>query len=268
MGGSALVFYFGDSIWDKIGGNSDILPPFFQDKWGTDDNPEAFSEWKNKGKGLELDIRNALTKDWFDYFDEAFDDWNQSPSLSLSKEVADKPDPDCSPIRGIMTVCNKNYGNTQWTGLNEVYYENGVIVSSVAKMNEFYLSGAGNAEKQYVMCHEIGHGFGLPHRDTSVNNRDLGTCLDYTNTYKNNMHPDEEDFQNLESLYGVLRRRISMKAPFNGTKSTDQVHESRILPERVSSYKHGSLIHRSNYGEIWEQKTDEWAVVTMLLLAQ
>lgn len=268
LGGSALVFFFGDSIWDKMGGNSDYLPPFFQDKWGSGDDPESFSEWKNKGKGLELEIQNALTNDWFDYFEEAYDDWNQSPSLSLSKKMAYKPDPNCDPIRGIMTVCNNDYGKTEWTGLNEVYYENGVIVSSVAKMNEYYLSGAGNSERQYVMCHEIGHGFGLPHRDTSVNNRDLGTCLDYTNTYKNNMHPDEVDFENLENLYGLSRRRMHLKTPSKIDEDPLKT-ESSILLRRVLSYKKGRLLQTSEYGEIWEHHTeDNVVVVTKLLLAR
>ena len=262
------MFFFGDSIWDKLGGNSDSLPPFFQDKWGSADDPEAFSEWKNKGKGLELEIKNALTNEWFEYFDEAFDDWNESPSLSLSKKVANEPDPNCGPTRGIMTVCNNNYGNTQWTGLNEVYYENGVVVSSVAKMNEYYLSGAGKSERQYVMCHEIGHGFGLPHRDTSVNNRDLGTCLDYTNTYKNNMHPDDVDFDNLEMLYGTFRRRMNLRTSLeiDGDASKE---ENNMLLKRVSSFKNGRLLHKSEYGEIWEQNTDDnLFVITKLLLVR
>lgn len=40
-------------------------------------------------------------------------------------------------------------------GLNVVSLINDQIIESVAKMNEFYLSGAGDAQKQYTMCHEV-----------------------------------------------------------------------------------------------------------------
>lgn len=54
------------------------------------------------------------------------------------------------------------------------------------------------------MCHEIGHGFGLPHTDENFHNADLGNCLDYTNRPKNNLHPDESNYKRLQSLYGVV----------------------------------------------------------------
>ena len=39
----------------------------------------------------------------------------------------------------------------------------------------------------YHRCHELGHAWGLPHRDEIVGNPDLGTCLDYTIKPQNNM---------------------------------------------------------------------------------
>lgn len=89
---------------------------------------------------------------------------NYSPSLDLQFAVNPKPDPECGAIRDVMKVCNSRYGNVGWSGLNEIYFEGDYIISSIAKMNESYLSGSQDVEKQYVMCHEIGHGFGLPQR--------------------------------------------------------------------------------------------------------
>jgi hypothetical protein len=77
----------------------------------------------------------------------------------------------------------------------------GAIVNSVAKMNEYYLYNAEYESRQYTMCHEIGHGFGLPHTDENMYNADMGNCLDYTSTPANNMHPGQVNFDRLASMY-------------------------------------------------------------------
>merc|ERR1711976_351170 len=77
----------------------------------------------------------------------------------------------------------------------------------------------------YVVCHELGHGLGLPHLDTNHNNFSLGTCLDYTTAYRKNMRPDETDFLNLEKVYGIVgstntnnnNRRLSGMKVVEGT---------------------------------------------------
>jgi hypothetical protein len=165
---AVIIIFFGDSIWSRIKqGSSDDMPPYFESDWGKGDGSAtgSFSQWKNKNKGLTLKIRNSLSSDWNEYFVQAVSDWNAAPALDLSTEDSAE-DPDCVRARGIMKVCNAAYGKLGWTGLNEVYYEGSFIAASVAKMNESYLGerGTSTAEKQYVMCHEIGHGFGLPHR--------------------------------------------------------------------------------------------------------
>ena len=176
VGGAAIcIVIFGSVVWDKLGGEDDNTklrgedddsPPFF-DPWDKDDtdnnSTDEFSQWRNKGKGLTLEIRNSLSSDWDPFFIQAVNDWNEAPALSLTTENIDI-DPECTSVQGIMKVCNDYYGKTGWTGLNEVYFSGSYIAASVAKMNESYLHGKHDAEKQYVMCHELGHGFGLPHR--------------------------------------------------------------------------------------------------------
>jgi hypothetical protein len=45
-------------------------------------------------------------------------------------------------------------------------------------------------------------GFGLPHTDENFYNKDLGNCLDYTNTPQNNLHPSAMNYNYLDALYG------------------------------------------------------------------
>merc|ERR1712127_7342 len=71
-----------------------------------------------------------------------------------------------------------------------------------AKLNEYYLNYESDAQKLYTCCHELGHGFGLPHWDEDFFNKDIGNCMDYTqNPHKASM-PDASNFFYLAQLYG------------------------------------------------------------------
>jgi len=268
-GAIMLILYYGSNIWEQIGGDPSDLPPFFQDKWdddiGNGTSVGTFSRWHNRGEGLQLTLVNALTSDWYTYFDSAVIDWNGCPALDLSTTTIE-PDQSCQAISGKMKVCNAEYGFTSWTGLNEVYFEGsgGFIVSSVAKMNESYLRRSSREEKQYVMCHEMGHGFGLPHRDESTNNPDLGTCLDYTRTPRNNMRPDEIDFSHLIEIYGERRGR---KMPSLRSRTEENRSRFQINVSKKVSYKEGRLLHRSERKEVYASNLggDITRITTVLL---
>eukprot|EP01083_Nonionella_stella_P039227 106684_1 len=277
VGGAAIcIVLFGSNIWEGFGGDADDLPPFFQDNWPESGGTGEFSSWRNKSKGLELLIQNSLTSDWDTYFVEAVKDWNEAPALSLITENIDV-DPDCTSVTGIMKVCNDAYGFTGWTGLNEVYFTGGnsKISASVAKMNESYLNGKSQAEKQYVMCHEIGHGFGLPHRDENANNPDLGSCLDYTHRYKNNMRPDNiVDFDNLLNLYGEIQaRRLGSGSVGDVDVDVDKHPQPREAISNISkkqwSYREGRMLMQTKHYEVYENDLgDGDSVVTTVLLSQ
>jgi hypothetical protein len=141
---------------------------------------EDAPRWPNKGRGLEMEMQFAADGKWYTYFTTAVSDWSNCSSLVLTT-VNVTTDPDCEPVNGAVKVCNKNWGATGWNGINyAVIDEDGYIYSSTANMNEFYLKMAQNAKKQYVMCHEMGHSFGLGHLDESYWNKNLGSCMDYT----------------------------------------------------------------------------------------
>ena len=268
-----VVTVFGSSIWKKTG-IDDNLPPFLTNDWGGTHSQKDFSRWKSSGEGLTLDIQNALTNDWNSYFNTAVKDWdNGTPdALALTITYASAPDPKCSPVRGIMKVCNNWYGKSGWTGLNEVYYdENGYITYSIAKMNEDYLNGGTDGEKQYVMCHELGHGFGLPHRDESITNVDLGTCLDYTRRPSANQHPDNVDYENLASLYGTVS--VSQQQ-LNGSNRNllrkpayDDDNEQILLPPHDhNEFRKGRLLHENENGAIYERNSDNGGTIVSYVL--
>jgi hypothetical protein len=190
-------------------------------------NPDDANVWRNKGKGLELTVINALDESWYPYFNTAVQQWDDGTpdALSLQVEMGQAPSPICREVDGAIKVCNGDYGATNWRGINKVLLANGWIYSSAARMNEYYFQGEDSAQRQYTMCHELGHGFGLPHTDESFFNRDLGNCMDYTNRPENNMQPDTPNFEFLTTLYGSLDGSIPP-----GGLATGTVEASETVP--------------------------------------
>jgi len=185
-----------ENDWD-FGFNED---PF------VDDNTTRVWKTNDGNDGLTLTLQNALDESWQNEFYDAVSDWRESEVLTLNTEIVDI-DNTCTHVNGVMKVCNGNFGKTGWIGINEAMLEYtshndpGFIVASVAKMNEFYLNNANYARRLYTMCHEIGHGFGLPHTDENYNNKNQGNCLDYTHYPESNMHPGDVNFDRLVSMY-------------------------------------------------------------------
>ena len=275
---SALLALLGYHFWDEIGlekifDRKDSSPqPGFEDNWEVAEEVE----WLSGGQGLELTVVNSLTDDWDKYFTETIADWGASPSLSLTTtEIKGKED-SCSHRAGVMNVCNAEYGKTTWKGLNEYSYyrlqdsDKKYIISSLAIMNDSYLIGTSDAEKLYVMCHEIGHGYGLQHRDTNLRNTNLGTCMDYTLNFENTSKPDDVDFQNLFELYGIFGTRRHLRENNKNQIGVvkRQLEQGNILERRkVNNFRRGRILHRSKFREVYESYLgDGLSVVTMLLL--
>eukprot|EP00588_Corethron_pennatum_P009711 CAMPEP_0194272752 /NCGR_PEP_ID=MMETSP0169-20130528/6229_1 /TAXON_ID=218684 /ORGANISM="Corethron pennatum, Strain L29A3" /LENGTH=518 /DNA_ID=CAMNT_0039015491 /DNA_START=178 /DNA_END=1734 /DNA_ORIENTATION=- len=243
LGGAAYFVYYSFTGRDPLNaepgleGLQDIIKrwdgPDFLDGviLGKGEGPTAGEDigWKPNGRrgvGLVLTVANACSSDWDEHFSEAVSEWDRLGEklemygnvdiLELTKKEVGR-DVECSQSPGLLKVCNGNYGDTGWKGINEVRIQGGYISSSVAKMNEFYLGdengeGLGVSafetkkklmnERRYTMCHELGHGLGLGHQDTDFLNADLNTCMDYTSRPWNNLIPNEEDFVKLGHLYG------------------------------------------------------------------
>ena len=60
------------------------------------------------------------------------------------------------------------------------------------------------AWRNLVMCQEVGHTVGLAHQDEDFDNGNLGTCMDYTRLPDSNQHPNQHDYDELETIYSHL----------------------------------------------------------------
>jgi hypothetical protein len=186
-------------------------------------DPETAASWANSGSGLTLEVLNALEDKWQTTFQTALVNWdNGSPdALTLVTQRIDY-EFDCNSVNNKLKVCNGNYGDTGWRGLNEVSItvRDGTIFASSAKMNEQYLTFANADQRLYTMCHEIGHGFGLPHWDEDFFNKDLGNCMDYTKRPQDNKTPDTSNFEFLAKLYGTKDGYVDVDVDADTTAAT------------------------------------------------
>mmetsp|Transcript_35070 Transcript_35070/g.76874 ORF Transcript_35070/g.76874 Transcript_35070/m.76874 type:complete len:355 (+) Transcript_35070:137-1201(+) len=244
---------------DLLGQAADVLQDFdwsefdFSDMWG---NEEHFSGgdnetlvWDlgaNSRNGLILTLKNNLDDTWQEEYNTAVANWMDSnPAIvRLETEVVQDylTDNKCNAEEGLMMVCNGNHGDNNMLGFNDlVFDQRGVIYSSVATMNEYYLSNAGWEERLYTMCHEMGHGLGLPHTDENPYNADTFNCMDYTDNPENNILPGDVNFSKLRDIYGeVSRRRLGRTSNLDRDRDRDRERASsrRNVPDGLhQSYK-------------------------------
>jgi hypothetical protein len=82
--------------------------------------------------------------------------------------------------------------------------------AGTVKLNDTYFNTAQYDTpgwRNLVSCQEVGHTLGLDHQDTNFDNKNLGTCMDYTsNPYgpPDNEHPDQHDYDELVTIYSHL----------------------------------------------------------------
>lgn len=159
--------------------------------------------WKRSGV-LMLSIYSSVTPDWSNALVVADSDWNRSTVLEntlVASDSAKKTRRQCPRPTGAIRVCNDSYGYNGWAGIASIGLADGHISGAIAKMNDSYLGNASSDKRQGVMCQEVGHDFGLDHQDENFTNANLGTCMDYTNDWSTNQHPNAHDYEQLELIY-------------------------------------------------------------------
>ena len=243
------------------------LIPGFNPETGTDPyaGKAKVPYWNppNGGKGgLTMTVVNALDDKWKTYFEIAVKDWDDGnpDALTLSTEQS-TPDSQCTPITGKLKVCNGNYGQTNWRGINNgVVDGNGYLVASTSRMNDYYLQSDQPDTWQYTMCHEMGHGFGCPHTDENFTNPPLGNCLDYTFDYAVSKQPSAMNWNYLLGLYGAvgglrrgqrhLARSSKIKEIPASVLSEAKELLSKLEKSRETAHEFGwKLLDRSVFGE-------------------
>lgn len=185
-----------------------ITPALATHSWGG-------YHWATNGSGLSVTVNTAVTADWSGYVGTAITDWDNSRSLALTQTASGTNPKTCNPILGQVLVCNAIYGQRGWLGIASIWLSDGHIVQGTTKLNDSYYAFAfynTPAWRAAVACQEIGHDFGLDHQDEAFDNKNLGTCMDYSRNpaggvYNgfdygpSNEHPNKHDFDQLKIIY-------------------------------------------------------------------
>ena len=171
--------------------------------------------WARTANPFTVKLGDNVSTAWDSHLATASTDWSVSSVLDTTIVTGNTTPRKCRPTAGRVEVCNASYGNNGWLGLAQIWIDsNNHIVQGVSKMNDTYFSSAPYntpSWRQFVMCQEIGHTFGLAHQDEKFSNPNLGTCMDYTNDpdgtlggQPSNLHPNIHDYDQLALIYAHL----------------------------------------------------------------
>lgn len=163
--------------------------------------------WGRMGNPFTLKLGDNLSSNWDAYLVTTSADWSLSSVLDTSIVPSGVNPKNCRATSGRVEVCNSKYGNNGWLGLAQIWASGSHIYQGVTKVNDTYFNTAKYntpAWKNLVMCQEVGHTLGLDHQDENFNNGNLGTCMDYTSDPGTNQHPNQHDYDMLETIYAHL----------------------------------------------------------------
>ena len=220
--------------------------------------------WARTSNPFTLQLDDNVSSRWDPYLDTTSSDWSQSSVLNAPVNKSATSNPTCSPTNGRVEVCNAAYGTNGWLGVAQIWIgRRNHIVAGTTKVNDTYFDTATYntpAWRQLVMCQEVGHTFGLDHQDEIFNNTNLGTCQDYTNdpdggaggasaTDPSNEHPNQHDYDQLETIYSHLDRFTTV-APASAASTMPPAANRGSFNSRAAW---GRLVEESPNGklELW-----------------
>lgn len=208
--------------------------------------------WARTANPFTLKLGDDLTSAWDSYLVTTSSDWSISTVLDTTIVTGGAGNPRrCHATSGRVEVCNLTYGNNGWLGVAQIWISGTHILQGTVKVNDTYFNTSKyntTPWRNLVMCQEVGHTLGLDHQDTTFDNANLGTCMDYTSNPKgppDNEHPNQHDYDELGIIYAHL----------DSTTTVKQASESAAgMPRAMAEYDYaergqwGKLIRSSKNG--------------------
>ena len=168
--------------------------------------------WSRTANPFSIALGDNVSSAWDSYLLTTSNDWSQSAVLDTAITPGKTTSRSCRPTTGRAEICNYRYGRNGWLGMATIWASGSHITQGTVKMNDSYFAYAPYntlAWKNLVMCQEVGHIFGLDHQDEDFYNTPLGTCMDYSSDPTLNQHPNQHDYDMLETIYAHLEATSS-----------------------------------------------------------
>jgi hypothetical protein len=219
--------------------------------------------WARTANPFALKLGTNLTSaEWQSRLSQTSSDWSKSNVLDTTIVAGQARNRNCRPTSGRNEICNASYGNNGWLGVATIWLQSGSshIVQGTVKVNDYYLGpGASytynnSAEREHVMCQEVGHTFGLDHQSTS--GQSLNTCMDYyqnaSDSDTRSTTPSQHDYDELATIYSHLDSSTTVgAAPASRLVPTGQMGESKYVDRlangltRITYVRWATPIHTS-----------------------
>lgn len=198
--------------------------------------------WARTANPFTLKLGDNVDTKWDAYLATASTDWTQSTVLNTTVVSGSTRPKSCRATAGRVEVCNARYGGTGWLGIASISITSGThITQGTVKLNDTYFDTAQYntpAWRNLVTCQEIGHTLGLDQQDENFDNKNLYTCMDYTNDPSTNQHPNQHDLDELAIIYSHLDSTSTVGSA--AAKSSPQVGNDQSSWGRQVAGSHAS----------------------------
>ncbi|TAL49266.1 hypothetical protein EPN83_01875 [Patescibacteria group bacterium] len=183
--------------------------------------------WARTVNPFTLKLGDNVSFAWDPFLATASGDWTQSSILNTTVVSGSTDSRRCRATNGRVEVCSNRYGNNGWLGIASIWISGSHITKGTVRVNDTYFNTSRYNTpgwRGFVMCQEVGHTFGLDHQDEDFYNSNLGSCMDYSgdpdgtiNGQLSNEHPNNHDYEQLETIYAHLDSSATLLSDRRGT---------------------------------------------------